>query len=108
MQEMENMKDPEMKKKLMSDMLSNMKDLPPEAVSQFLSNLQDLAPSEQKELLKQILDKFDQLPSDVKEKLVDDLLKSAASQSSRVHSRVLMFFFFFFRFARGNAKANDQ
>ena len=80
MQEMENMKDPEMKKKLMSDMLSNLKDLPPEAVSQFLSNLQDLAPSEQKELLKQILDKFDQLPSDAKEKLVDDLLKSAASQ----------------------------
>ena len=78
MQEIDSVKDPEMKKKLMSEMLNNLKDLPSESVSQILSNLHDLPASEQKELLKQILEQFDQLPTEAKEKLVDDLLNSAA------------------------------
>jgi hypothetical protein len=42
--------------------------------------MNDLPPTEQKELLKQILEKFDELPSEMKEKLVDDLLHSASSK----------------------------
>jgi DNA-directed RNA polymerase subunit F len=61
-------------------MLSNLKDLPPETITQLLSNINDLPTGEQKELLKQILEKFDELPPEMKEKLVDDLLKSAASK----------------------------
>ena len=80
MQEIDNVKDPEMKKKLITDMLANVKDLPPETMTQLLSNINDLPPGEQKELLKQILEKFDELPPDMKEKLVDDLLKSAAGR----------------------------
>jgi DNA-directed RNA polymerase subunit F len=78
MHEIDNVKDPEMKKKLINDMLSNLKDLPPETMTQLLSSINDLPPNEQKELLKQILEKFDGLPPEMKEKVVDDLLKSAA------------------------------
>lgn len=80
MHELDNVKDPKIKQQLMTDMLSNLKDLPPDTMSQLLSNMTDLPASEQKELLKQILEKFDELPSDMKEKLVDDLLHSAAGK----------------------------
>jgi len=76
---MDNVKDPEIRNKLFNDMLTNLKDLPPETMTQLLSNINDLPTGEQKELLKQILEKFDELPPEMKEKLVDDLLKSAAS-----------------------------
>jgi DNA-directed RNA polymerase subunit F len=78
MHEINNIDDPETRKNLITNMLSNMKDLPPEMMTQLLSNINDLPPGEQKELLKQILEKFDELPPEMKEKLVDDLLKSAA------------------------------
>ena len=78
MHEIDNVKDPEVKSKLIKDMLSNSKDLPPETMTQLLSSINELPPSQQKELLKQILEKFDELPPEMKEKLVDDLLKSAA------------------------------
>jgi chorismate mutase len=82
MHEIDNIKDPAMRKQLINDILTNLKDLPPEAMTQLLSNINSLPAKEQKELLKQILEKFDELPPEMKEKLVDDLLKSAASKFS--------------------------
>jgi Glu-tRNA(Gln) amidotransferase subunit E-like FAD-binding protein len=80
--EIDHVKDPEIKKKLITDMLTNLQDLPSETMTQLLSNMNDLPSEEQKELLKQILEKFDELPPEMKEKLVDDLLKSAAGKIS--------------------------
>jgi hypothetical protein len=80
MHEIDNVKDPKMKQKLITDVLINLKDLPSDTMSHLLSNMNDLPPTEQKELLKQILEKFDELPSEMKEKLVDDLLHSASSK----------------------------
>jgi hypothetical protein len=80
MHEIDNVKDPEIKKKLINDIVTNLKDLPPEAMTQFLSNINDLPTIEQTELLKQILENFDELPSEMKDKLVDDLLKSATGK----------------------------
>lgn len=87
MQEINNVKDPKIKQKLLTDMLANVKDLPPEAMSQLLSNISDLPPSQQKELLKQILEKFDELPPEAKAKLVDDLLNSAAGNTIPLRSQ---------------------
>jgi len=81
MHEIDNVKDPEVRNKFFNDMLTNLKDLPPETMTQLLSNINDLPTGEQKELLKQILEKFDELSPEMKEKLVDDLLKSAASKN---------------------------
>ncbi len=87
MYEIDNVQDSKVKQKLMIDMLSNLKDLPSDTMSQLLSNMNDLPVVEQKELLKQILEKFDELPSEMKEKLVDDLLHSAAGNIFSIMNR---------------------
>ncbi|CAF1010666.1 unnamed protein product [Adineta steineri] len=89
MNEIGSVKDPEMKKKLLSELVTNLKDLPPETMSQLITNIQTLSTKEQKELLKQILDKFDELSPEQKEKLVDDLLKSAASMPLEVQKQMI-------------------
>lgn len=80
--EVSNVKDPTMRKKLLNELVTNLKDLPPETISQLITGITTLPPKEQKELLKQVLEKFGELSSEQKEKLVDDLLKSAAGECS--------------------------
>ncbi|UJR26661.1 hypothetical protein I4U23_007978 [Adineta vaga] len=89
MNEIDNVKDPAMKKKLLNELVTNLKDLPPETMTQLITNISTLSSKEQKELLKQIMEKFVELTPEMKEKLVEDLLKSAAGMPVDVQKQMI-------------------